>query len=213
MSPPTDAHGPMFGRPWAWALLAVLLLALPAMAVWWRSPPALERYTPLPGFSLLNQQDQTLTSLDLRGQVVLVNFIFTRCPDVCPLLSARMAWLRRNLPAQALGGHPIVLVSITVDPEWDRVPQLAAYAERWGAQLPGWQFLTGDPEQVRQVIADFQQVAEVVDRSGEVPAIAHSERILLIDPAGVVRGFYPSDEDSLEQLRRDAHRLARSAEP
>lgn len=200
----------MFGRPVAWAMFAVLVILMPGLAVYWRTPPSLDRFAPLPGFALQNQDGETLTSLDLNDQVVLVNFIFTRCPDICPLLSARMAWLRRNLPERPMGGRPITMISVTVDPTYDRVPVLAEYAQRYGATAPSWQFLTGEPSQVTQVIADFQQLAEVVEGSSDIPSIAHSERILLIDATGVVRGHYPTDEDSLERLRRDAHRLARS---
>ncbi|MCK6502892.1 SCO family protein [Myxococcota bacterium] len=216
MSAPTapgpGPHTPMFERRWAWALFAVLVLGLPAFAVYWRTPPALEHYSPLPGFALVDQQGQVVTSLDLRGQVLLVDFIFTRCPDVCPLLSSKAAWLQRNLPAHPLGGAPIHILSLTVDPAHDRPEVLAEYAARYDADPARWSFLTGEEEQVRQVLADLQQVAELVDpgQEGEAPSIAHSERFLLVDAAGSVRGFYSSDEQGMLDLRRDALRLARS---
>lgn len=205
------AAPPMFARSWAWGLFAALVLGLPAFAVYWRTPPALDRFAPLPGFDLIDQDGAPLSSLELRGRVVLLNLFFTRCPDVCPLLSARMAWLRRNLPERPLGGVPITLLSLTVDPEHDQPAALAAWAPRFEVRAPGWRLLTGPPDTVRTVIAELQQVAEVIDRSGETPRIAHAERILLIDAEGVVRGYYRSEEeDQLRQLRSDALRLARA---
>lgn len=204
----------MFERPWAWALFAILVLGLPAFAVYWRSPPTLDHFSPLPGFSLVDQQGQTVTSLDLRGKVVLVDFIFTRCPDVCPLLSSKAAWLQRNLPARPLGGVPLHLVSISVDPAWDRPEVLAEYAARYDADPTRWSFLTGEEEQVGLLLADLQQVAEraapTAGQEEATPSIAHSERFLLIDATGSVRGYYPSDEEGMLNLRRDALRLARS---
>ncbi|NOY27191.1 MAG: SCO family protein [Oligoflexia bacterium] len=200
----------MFRHPLAWALSALLVLGLPALVVYWRTPPNLDRFDPLPGFSLTDQQGATLTSLDLRGKVVLIDFIFTRCPDQCPLLTSKAAALQRALPDRPFGGVPIDLVSITVDPAYDKPAVLAEYADRYGADPSRWHFLTGDPDAIHQVITDLQQVADKTGETGGVPKIAHSERFLLIDAQGVVRGFYDSDEDGLQRLRQDALSLARS---
>lgn len=201
----------MFGRPWAWALFAVLVLGLPAFSLWWRTPPDLPRYAPAPGFSLVDQTGADRSTLEMRGEVTLVNFIFTRCPDVCPMLSSKAARLLQELPARPVGGATIRMVSITVDPRYDTPEVLAEYGSRWSADPERWRFLTGDPETVSQVIAGFQQLAERgPDGPGGIPNIAHSERFLLIDAEGVVRGFYASDEDGLEQVLRDTLRLARA---
>lgn len=201
----------MFGRPWAWALFALLVLGFPAAVTWWRTPPDLPRYLPAPGFDLVDQTGTPRSTLELRGGVTVVNFIFTRCPDVCPMLSSKAAWLHRELPAQPLGGVPIRIVSITVDPRHDTPAVLAEYAARWEADPARWHFLTGQPEAVQDVIAGFQQAADRgPDGPGGIPNIAHSERFLLIDADNVVRGFYPSDEQGLLDLRRDAARLARA---
>lgn len=200
----------MFGRPLAWLGFTLLILGLPAFTVYWRTPPSLEHYAPMPGFSLLDQQGRETTSLDYRGHVVLVDFIFTRCPDVCPMLTTKAAWLQRSLPARPLGGAPISLISVTVDPAYDRPEVLAAYAQAYDADPDRWRFLTGEPEAIQLLMADFQQVADLTGEVDGVPQIAHSERFLLIDGGGIVRGFYPSDEDGLLRLRSDALRLARA---
>lgn len=201
----------MFGRPLAWALFALVVLGLPTLALWWRTAPDLPRYAPAPSWDLVDQSDTPRSTLELRGQVYLVNFIFTRCPDVCPMLSSKAARLLEQLPEQPLGGVPIRMVSVTVDPSHDTPQVLAEYAARWQADPARWFFLTGEPDRVRAVIDGYQQLADRgPDGPGGIPNIAHSERFLLIDADGVIRGFYRSDDGGLDQLRRDATRLARA---
>jgi protein SCO1 len=97
----------------------------------------------LPEFKLTTQDGRTLTPAGLRGKVVAIDFIYTRCPlpDVCPRLSANFALLQKQFREQA--GNNLVLLSVTVDPEFDKPAVLAEYARRWAAG-PGWHFLTGD---------------------------------------------------------------------
>ena len=96
---------------------------------------------PLPAFQLTDQHGRTLRAADLRGKVVAIDFIYTRCPlpDVCPRLSANFAMLQRRFPGQS----GLLLLSVTVDPEFDTPPILAEYARRWAAGA-NWRFLTGD---------------------------------------------------------------------
>jgi len=95
-------------------------------------------------FSLRDQNGREVRLSDLRGKVLAVDFIYTRCPlpDVCPRLSANFASLQQRFRERL--GTDLVLLSITVDPEYDTPPVLAAYARRWSADGRGWLFLTGD---------------------------------------------------------------------
>jgi protein SCO1/2 len=99
-------------------------------------------------FELLDQQSGRVRLSELRGKVVAVNFIYTRCPlpDVCPRLSANFAALQRRFGKTV--GRDLVLLTVTVDPEYDTPAILAEYAKRWGAAWPGWRFLTGDVSRV-----------------------------------------------------------------
>jgi protein SCO1/2 len=94
----------------------------------------------LPEFRLTDQMGRTVTPGDLRGKVVAIDFIYTRCPlpDVCPRLSANFAALQRR------AGADLLLLSVTVDPDYDTPAVLAAYARRWSADPAKWRFLTGD---------------------------------------------------------------------
>lgn len=102
-------------------------------------PPRLPVYGSIPDFSLTERSGQPVGRSDLRGKVWIANFIFTHCPDTCPLQSGQMA----RLQTEFAGDADVRLVSITVDPERDTPAVLARYADRLGA-LPGrWLFLTG----------------------------------------------------------------------
>jgi len=97
----------------------------------------------LPEFQLTDQNGRTVRTANLRGKVVAIDFIYTRCPlpDVCPRLSANFAMLQRQFPDRA--GKDLALLSVTVDPDFDTPEVLAGYAHRWAAGS-GWSFLTGD---------------------------------------------------------------------
>jgi protein SCO1/2 len=94
----------------------------------------------LPDFRLTDQDGRAVTASEVRGKVVAINFLYTRCPlpDVCPRLSANFAVLARRF------GGRVALLSVTVDPDYDTPAVLKEYARRWGADSRTWRFLTGD---------------------------------------------------------------------
>lgn len=98
----------------------------------------------VPDFTLRERQGQAVSKADLLGKVWIADFIFTRCVEVCPLLSSRMATLQEVFATEP----DVRLVSITVDPEHDTPEVLRAYAEKFGAHSQRWLFLTGDKERI-----------------------------------------------------------------
>jgi protein SCO1/2 len=186
-----------------------VLVGLPAAMMW--GPPAPEPLGPLPPFFLRSAEGEPVGRDELLDQVTVLCFFFTRCPDVCPALSIQMAGLQERLPQRGrLGGRPIRLLSVTVDPEHDQPGLLRDYAARFGAQPGRWRFAHGQRAQVDQLAAGLQLA---LDRSEEgaspAPQILHSERLTLIGPAGFVHGFYTTDAEGLAALEKDAAALAR----
>jgi protein SCO1/2 len=107
-------------------------------------PPPKERLNVgdrIADFELTDQQGRRVRLSEFRGEVVAINFIYTRCPlpDMCPRLAANFAALARRFE-----NRDLVLLSVTVDPEYDTQAVLAEYAKRWRADGEGWRFLTGD---------------------------------------------------------------------
>lgn len=101
-----------------------------------------------PNLPVVTQDGKTLKFYDdvIKGKIVVVSFIYTNCPDICPLTTARIAQVEDKLGE--LVGRDIFLVSMTVDPERDTPEQLKQFAQSFGAG-PGWLFLTGRPEDMR----------------------------------------------------------------
>ncbi|HEY1494083.1 MAG TPA: SCO family protein, partial [Candidatus Solibacter sp.] len=132
--------------------------------------------TPLPEFALTDQHGRTVSLADLRGQIVAIDFIYSRCPlpDVCPRLSANFAMLQRRF------GANITLLSVTVDPDYDTPAVLAGYARRWSAG-PTWHFLTGDVAPLAAALGEIYWAAEgsighnsttcIIDRTGRLAAV------------------------------------------
>src|SRR5262249_55970346 len=104
-----------------------------------------------------------------------------------------------------LGDTPGVhLVSFSVDPETDTPPVLKEYAGRYGANPQRWSFLTGPAESMDKVVGGYWQIVEKMPRpDGAGFDIPHSERFVLVDGAGHIRGFYKTDEGGLDHLMKD----------
>lgn len=144
--------------------------------------------TPAPKFALLDQDGKVFTSAEtLRGKVALVTFIFTTCPDVCPLLTAKFAQLQRMLGPQ--GVKDFFLVSITTDPEVDKPDVLKSYAQRYSADFRTWAFLTGSEAKLNSVWRAFGVSVKNKGRG----LVQHTTLTTLIDRQGTRRINYYGD--------------------
>ncbi|MBL8229508.1 MAG: SCO family protein [Bryobacterales bacterium] len=108
----------------------------------------------MPEWSLLSHRDERISVSALRGKVLAIQFLYTRCPlpEVCPRLAATFARLQRRFPDRM--NRDLILMSITLDPTYDTPPVLSRYATLWRPQL-GWHFLTGSESEVRVVANRF----------------------------------------------------------
>ncbi len=119
----------------------------------------------IPDVTLVNQDGQSvsLETILSGGQPVALNFIFTTCRTICPVMSATFVSLAHRLGEQAQG---VKLISISIDPDHDRPDVLKAYAHRIG-DVPSWRLYTGTSAQIRKVLAAFD--ASVDDKTGHRP--------------------------------------------
>jgi protein SCO1/2 len=104
----------------------------------------------MPNLPVVTQDGKTLRFYDdlIKGKIVIISFIFTRCTDICPITTARLAQIEEKLGDSV--GRDIFIYSITVDPENDSPEKLKAYAEAFHAG-PGWKFLTGKLADIRAI--------------------------------------------------------------
>jgi protein SCO1 len=154
-----------------------------------------------PDFTLTSQDGTPATLRELRGKVVAVTFIYTSCPDVCPMLTDKMARVQDELGADF--GSKVAFLSISVDPEHDTPAVLKEYAEALGAKLEGWSFLTGTPAAVREV-AHRYGVAVGPAADGQVD---HTLLTTLVDRQGVMRVQYLGYRFDEEEFRHDLQDL------
>ena len=149
----------------------------------------LHRGETAPDFVLTNQNGRTVRLSDLRGRVVALNFLYTRCPvpEICPRLAAAFAYVHKRTDA--------TLISITVDPVYDTPAVLASYAKLWRARPELWHFLTGSQEKVAEVGREYGLVYWP-----EEGAVAHTARTYVIGREGVVAAVLEGTSWRAEQL-------------
>ena len=166
------------------------------------APATLQKYWSVPDFALTERGGATVKLADFAGKVWVADFFYTTCPGPCPMLSSRLSEVQKALGDAA----NLRLVSISTDPEKDTPDVLKLYAEKFGAN-DRWLFLTGDKAGIYSLARDGFKLptAEPETPGGQ---IIHSTRLILIDRAGAVRGFYEATgETGVRDLIRDIRRL------
>jgi protein SCO1/2 len=190
-------------QPWLWTGFLALVMALPivrsALPPPQPPPPVLGT---VPRFQLVDQTGAPFGPEKLAGRVWVADFVFTRCPDVCPRMTERLAGLRREL------GDGVDVVSVSVDPAYDTPERLAAFARAHGADSPRWHFLTGDSRQIQDAVLRGFNVA-FARESDDISTITHGVHLVLVDGRGRIRGYYDSnDPEALQRLVTDARQLS-----
>ena len=136
----------------------------------------------VPDFSFLNQDSVMVTNKDYLGKVYVVDFFFTTCPTICPIMTKNLVALQDTFKEDPSFG----LVSFTINPRYDTPGRLKQYAENNGAIHPNWNFLTGAQETIYSLSREgFYILAnEVADAPG---GFEHSGMFALVDKEGYIR--------------------------
>jgi protein SCO1/2 len=139
---------------------------------------------PTPGFNfeLVNQNNDIIRLEDFRGQVVMITFIYTHCPEACPLVAANFRTVQNELIDEVNQGN-LAQVLITTDPARDTPERLLRYTHAFDAQ---WDFLTSDLETLKEVWDSYDIYWEIKERTKEV-VVFHSYKTYLIDKEGFIR--------------------------
>jgi protein SCO1/2 len=158
-----------------------------------------------PDFELTDQGGEKLALADLRGKLVVLDFIYSSCPGPCPVLTSSHVTLQRMLPPELRARTRFV--SISLDPIRDTPMALRQYGESRGADLTGWYFLTGDPEKVAAVVKAFG-VGSLRRPDGEID---HLVATFLIDGEGRIAQRFVGLEHEPEALLKALEALAGQA--
>ncbi|MGH2532803.1 MAG: SCO family protein [Thermomicrobiales bacterium] len=152
---------------------------------------------PAPDFTLVDHRGETVSLSDFRGKAVALAFIYTNCPDVCPLIAENLRVAQELLSEEAR--DDVALLAVTVDPARDTPAALQAFSERHRlADNPSWHALRGDPATLERIWRAYG----VYPGTGATPAgeaasagggEGHTDAIYLIDPEGRLRVFLRSD--------------------
>ena len=153
--------------------------------------------TAVPEFTLVDQNGKSFRFANARGKIVLVTFIFTTCPDVCPLLTAKFATIQRTLREKKIDDY--LLLSITTDPARDTTAALKSYGEQFKVDFNHWLFLTGSDKDLAKVWQEFG----VTVRKTADGQIQHTALTTLIDRRGIRRVDYYTDKWEEKEILKD----------
>jgi protein SCO1/2 len=149
----------------------------------------------IPAFSLIKQDSQIVNNESLKDNIFLVDYFFTSCPSICPIVKKNLLMVYEEFKDEDL----LKLVSISMDPKRDKVDVLHTYATNLGVDHDKWWFLTGDKEKILELSPGFFIVAY---EDETVPGgFDHSGKVVLVDKEGHVRAFAEgTDAESVKDL-------------
>ncbi len=154
-------------------------------------------------FSLINQNGDTITQMDYAGKIYVVDFFFTRCPSICPIMTNNMGKLQQ----QFANDVDVALLSVSVTPEMDSIPVLKAYAIKNGAISTKWNITTGDKTHIYN-LARKSYFAAVDEGDGGLQDFIHTPNFVLVDKELRIRGVYNGTNDfDVGRIGQDIKRL------
>jgi protein SCO1/2 len=159
---------------------------------------------PVPDFTLTNQAGQQVSLSQLRGKVVVLNFIYTSCalPQFCYRMTNHFGVLQSRFEGRE--GRDLVLLSVTFDPGRDTPDVLAAYAQQWKVDTTRWHFLTGASAEIERLSAALGH-----DYFPDEGLITHSLRTAVIDRAGRLVANVEGNQFTAQQLGDLVNRVLR----
>ncbi|MBV9120404.1 MAG: SCO family protein [Chloroflexi bacterium] len=161
-----------------------------------------------PDFTLIDQNGRQVSLHDSQGKVRAVTFLYTHCPDVCPLIASTLGQADRRLAAQQ---NQVELLSVSVDPQGDTPPAIHKFDDDRGlADLPNWHYLTGAPSQLAKVWTDWGGInANNPDGAKALTPdqLEHMSIVYLVDPQGHMRAALPANF-TVDDFLQDVNALA-----
>lgn len=146
-------------------------------------------------FSLTNQNGKTVTQKDFKGKIYVADFFFTTCPNICIAMTDNLL----KVQEKTKNNPNVMLLSHSVTPKIDSVPQLKKYAIEKGVIDKKWNLVTGDKKEIYD-LARKSYLAVKEDGDGGPFDMIHTENFILVDPDRRIRGFY--DGTDLEEIQR-----------
>jgi len=177
------------------------------------SEPDLAVIGEVPTFSFTNQNEKTITNENYKGKVYVVEFFFTTCPSICPIMNKNMV----RIQDEFFGNPNLAIASFSIDPTHDTPSVLKEYATTYKMTNPNWNLLTGDKDAIYE-LANKGFNLYVGENSEVEGGFEHSGFFALIDQEGNIRSrkdengnpiiYYNGLEDSgVQMLKEDIKKL------
>lgn len=160
-------------------------------------------YHTIADFKFVDQDSSEVTNETFKDKIYVTDFFFTSCRTICPKMKTQMLRVYDSVE----NDPEVLLLSHTIDPEYDTVGLLKDFAERLGVQSDKWHFVTGDKEQIYK-IAQTSYFATALEDKSEPDGFIHSGAFLLIDKHQRIRGKYDGTvEEDVNRLLKDIEKL------
>ena len=157
-----------------------------------------KKYHKIADFSLVNQNGKTITQEDYKDKIYVADFFFTTCQTICPIMTDNMVEIQKKLK----DNNDVLLLSHTVTPEIDSVPQLKKYALEKGVDDAKWNLVTGDKKEIYDLARKSYLAAKDIPYSEN--DLVHTENFVLVDKKKRIRGFYDgTDPEAIKALLHD----------
>jgi protein SCO1 len=187
------------GNPLFWVLLVATISGLSVVrAMATKLPPPPPVMGKLGDFEFIDQNGRPFGAAELKGRVWVANFIFTRCPTICPLQTEKMGQVQhrsRNL------GEAFHIVSFDVDPEFDTPEKLLEYAGKHRVSPRMWSFLSAPYDLLQKTVVQDMKISMGKDENNNV---FHGTHVVLVDAKMQIRGYYDvAAEDGVDKLMKD----------
>ena len=165
-------------------------------------------YHTIAPFRFTDQDSAIITQESFKDKIYVADFFFTSCRTICPIMKTQMLRVyeaTREMP-------DVLLLSHTIDPEYDTVALLHDFARRLGVESKRWHFVTGAKDSIYK-IAQTGYFATAMEDKGEPDGFIHSGAFLLIDKQRRIRGKYDgTKEEDVNRLIGDIRKLKREYE-
>ena len=141
-------------------------------------------------FELINQNGDTITNKDYENKIYVVDFFFTRCGSICPIMTNNM----KKIQDKFLENDNLMLLSISVTPNIDNVATLKKYAKSKGVINSKWNIATGNKKHIYE-LARKSYFAVLKKGDGGLQDFIHTPNFILIDKKKQIRGIYDGTDD------------------
>lgn len=160
-------------------------------------------YHKIADFSFLDQDSVVVNNDTFKGKIYVADFFFTSCRTICPIMKTQMLRVYDSIQ----NDPDVLLLSHTIDPEYDTVGLLHEYAKRLGVNSAKWHFVTGKKDEIYK-LAQTSYFSTALEDKGEPDGFIHSGAFLLIDKEKRIRGKYDgTKEEDVNRLLADIRRL------